>query len=103
MKVKMELKPYRVTLHCNECGGKMKQTGIVLYSHPPQYPHLCENEHKAIMEKAYPCIEHEELSPEDQDISELKQLFKELCKEVNGKGDFVMKLTADLYKRIQRL
>lgn len=37
-----ESKVFQVLMICDKCGkGEMRQTGTVLMSNPPQYPHKC--------------------------------------------------------------
>lgn len=38
------LRPILVDYHCDSCGnGHYRPTGMVLSSHPPQYPHRCDS------------------------------------------------------------
>lgn len=41
-----EVKTYKVIARC-ECGGQMRQTGVVLTTYPAQYPHVCDRCEKA--------------------------------------------------------
>jgi hypothetical protein len=40
---RVEVKTYQETLICDECPGEIEMLATVmcLYSHPPQYPHVC--------------------------------------------------------------
>ena len=60
--LRVEVKPVRVTLHCDECsGGEMKPTGVCLYTYPARYEHKCENcgHIENIIDKTYPYIKYE--------------------------------------------
>jgi ribosomal protein S27AE len=57
-----EVKVYRDSLYCEECGEEMKFTGRTCLSHPPKYPHICPKCGKSIfMREKYPTIRYEEI------------------------------------------
>lgn len=62
---KQEVRTYRVTMSCEQCGtGEMEPTGVALMSFPAKYPHRCSNcDHAQSFNKMYPCIEHEATGP----------------------------------------
>lgn len=44
METKKEVKTIQVDYTCDKCGiGKMRPSGNVLTTYPPQYPHFCNN------------------------------------------------------------
>ena len=49
---------YNVSYICDECGkGEMRPTGEMLASHPPQFPHKCNNcGAKNVFGRQYPQI-----------------------------------------------
>ena len=55
-----EVKVYATRLFCNECGEEMK-TKFMLPTHPPQYEHRCENDHRIRMLEQYPLLEYEKV------------------------------------------
>lgn len=55
-----EVKTYLEKLYC-ECGGQMLPYGYVLTTHPPQYPHKCEQCGKTTIEsQPFPRITYDE-------------------------------------------
>ena len=57
-----EVKVYRDSLYCEECGEEMKFTGMALASYPLQYPHVCPKcQKRVIMTEIYPTIRYEEI------------------------------------------
>lgn len=57
--VATQIFPHRVEYLCDACRkGTMRPTGMVLTSHPPQYPHRCTACDASMTSlKQYPCIE----------------------------------------------
>lgn len=43
-----------IAYDCDECGEEMKQSGRILLSDPPKFPHVCPNGHTASLEAGYP-------------------------------------------------
>jgi len=44
MEVTTKVEIVQVDFECPKCfGGYLRQTGVCLTSHPPQYPHKCDN------------------------------------------------------------
>lgn len=59
-----ELRTFRVKMFC-DCGGEMKPTGMVLSSHPPQFPHQCSLcGMRATYDKSYPHLEYKVVESE---------------------------------------
>lgn len=51
---------YMDRLYCDECGEEMEFTGMVLASHPPQYPHACPKcGHRTMAVEKYPKVRYE--------------------------------------------
>ena len=58
-----EVHTFLIHLICDECGGKMLPTGIMLLSDPPIYPHKCNicNTSIEIREFKYPKTMYKEV------------------------------------------
>jgi len=67
METRICVNTYEVNIWCDECSKKpnpsckLKFSGVVLTSFPPQYPHYCELCNKSFtLLKKYPYIEYKE-------------------------------------------
>jgi hypothetical protein len=62
MEKRIPLKVTQVVLYCDECdGGQMKNSGVMLTTHPPWYPHQCDKcDYIQKYRKSYPYIDYEE-------------------------------------------
>ena len=57
-----EVKVYRDSLYCEECGEEMAFTGMALASYPMKYPHICPKCGKRVTKtEKYPTIRYEEI------------------------------------------
>jgi hypothetical protein len=57
----IELRTFRVKMFCG-CGGEMEPAGMVLPSHPPQFPHQCSwCGMRATYNTLYPYLEYKEV------------------------------------------
>jgi hypothetical protein len=59
---KIEVKVYKIYLHC-DCGGEMLPTGAALSYYPPVYPHMCQKcgHIENINSIVYPYLKYEEV------------------------------------------
>lgn len=59
IKKRFFMKPFIDKNKCPECGGKMKTTGIVYMSYPPQHEFKCEKCGKIIVKTDYDLTDNE--------------------------------------------
>lgn len=62
--VQRRVRTVRVRYLCDECGEEMRSFGYIITSHPPKYPHVCANHHKAFLLDTYPSVRYEEETDE---------------------------------------
>ncbi len=58
------IQQFLVKAYCGDdyCSGELQHTGLILTSHPAQYPHECRECRKVhTLETIYPKIEYEEV------------------------------------------
>jgi hypothetical protein len=59
METRTEVKTFEIDMLCDKCGGKMRPTGLVHHTCPPQFPHECKTCHeRQTYRMQYPYIKH---------------------------------------------
>lgn len=67
METRTEVKTFEIDMLCDKCGGKMRPTGMMHLTNPPQFPHRCQTcDAQWTFGVKYPYIKHVTIEDTEQ-------------------------------------